>query len=158
MALDLDTVRATMPTAVPMVGTLGMEYLELSPDHAVVRLPDDARWHNHVGGLHAGAMFTLAETASGAIVLANYGEMLGEVTPLAVEATMRYLKVAKGDVTATARMGSHVDAVLTTLRAGGRPEFPVTVELSTGEGEDRLVTGEMTILWTLKPVRKPHEA
>jgi len=71
---------------------------------------------------------------------------------------MRYLKVAKGDVTATARMGSHVDAVLTTLRAGGRPEFPVTVELSTGEGEDRLVTGEMTILWTLKPVRKPHEA
>lgn len=158
MALDLDTVRATMPTAVPMVGTLGIEYLELSPDHAVCRLADDARWHNHVGGLHAGVMFTLAETASGAIVLANYGEMLGEVTPLAVEATIRYLKLAKGDVTATARMGAQADGVLATLRAGGRPEFHVEVELSTGEGEDRLVTGAMSVLWTLKPVRKPDPA
>jgi len=158
MALDLDTVRATMPTAVPMVGTLGMEYLELSPDHAVVRLPDDARWHNHVGGLHAGAMFTLAETASGAIVLANYGEMLGEVTPLAVEATIRYLKVARGPVTATAHMASKADAVIATLKAGGRPEFHVEVELTTGEGDEKLVTGAVTVLWTLKPNKRPETA
>jgi uncharacterized protein (TIGR00369 family) len=154
MALDLAAVRASMPTVVPMVGTLGIEYLELSPDHAVCRLPEDPRWANHIGGPHAGAMFTLGETASGAVVLANYGEMLAEVTPLAVEATIRYVKVARGDVTATARMAGQVDHVLTTLRDGGRPEFHVEVELSTGEGEDRLVTAVMTILWTLKPVKK----
>lgn len=158
MALDLDTVRTTMPTAVPMVGTLAMEYLELSPQHAVVRLPDDPKFHNHIGGPHAGAMFTLAETASGAIVLANYGEMLGEVTPLAVEATIRYLKVARGPVTATARMASEADSVIVTLKAGGRPEFHVDVELTTGEGDERVVTGAVSVLWTLKPNRKPETA
>lgn len=158
MALDLDTVRSTMPTTVPFVGTLGIEYLELSTDHAVCRLPDDARFHNHIGGAHAGAMFTLAETASGALVLSNYGEMLGEVTPLAVEVTIRYLKVARGPVTATAHMASRADAVLATLKAGGRPEFHVEVELTTGEGDDRLVTGAVTVLWTLKPNKRPETA
>ncbi len=156
MALDLETVRSVMPTTVPMVGTLGLEYLELSPTHAVVRMADDERFRNHIGGLHAGAMFTLAETASGALVLANYGEMLDQVTPLAVEATIRYLKIARGDVTASATMGSQVDTVLTTLHAGGRPEFHVEVELTTGEGDDRVVTGSMTVLWTLKPTKRPE--
>jgi len=156
MALDLDTVRASMPTTVPFVGTLGIEYLELSTQHAVCRLPDDTRFHNHIGGLHAGAMFTLAETASGALVLSNYGEMLGEVTPLAVEATIRYLKVARGPVTATAQMASKADAVLATLKAGGRPEFHVEVELTTGEGDEKLVTGAVTVLWTLKPNKRPE--
>lgn len=156
MALDLDTVRSTMPTTVPFVGTLGIEYLELSTDHAVCRLPDDVRFHNHIGGSHAGAMFTLAETASGALVLSNYGEMLGEVTPLAVEATIRYLKVARGPVTATAHLASKADAVIATLKAGGRPEFHVEVELTTGEGESLLVTGAVTVLWTLKPNKRPE--
>ena len=158
MALDLDTIRSSMPTVVPMVGTLAIEYLELSPQHAVCRLPDDPRFHNHIGGLHAGAMFTLAETASGAIVLANYGDMLGEVTPLAVEVTIRYLKVARGPVTASAQMATQADAVLTTLKAGERPEFLVEVELSTGEGDDLLVTGAVTVLWTLKPNKRPETA
>ena len=102
-------------------------------------------------------MFTLAESASGALVLANYGDLLGEVTPLAVEATIRFLKVAHGPVTATATVASPVDEVLATLRAGTRPEFSVDVELSTGDGDDRLVTGAMSVLWTLKPARRADE-
>jgi acyl-coenzyme A thioesterase PaaI-like protein len=103
-------------------------------------------------------MFTLAETASGAIVLSNYGDMLGEVTPLAVEATITYLKVARGPVTATAHMASQADGVLATLKAGGRPEFHVEVELTTGEGDERLVTGAVTVRWTLKPNKRPENA
>ena len=156
MALDLDAVRVGLPASVPMVATLELEFLGLDHGRAVLRLPDNPAYRNHLGSPHAGAMFTLAESASGALVLANYGDLLGEVTPLAVEATIRYLKVAHGPVTATATLGSHVDAVLTTLRAGGRPEFHVEVELSTGEGEERLVTGAMTVLWTLKPTRRPE--
>jgi uncharacterized protein (TIGR00369 family) len=158
MALDLDAVRVGLPASVPMVATLELEFVELDHARAVLRLPDNAPFRNHLGSPHAGAMFTLAESASGALVLANYGDLLADVTPLAVEATIRYLKVARGPVTATATMGSHVDSVLSTLRAGGRPEFHVEVELSTGEGDDRLVTGAMTVLWTLKPTRRPEPA
>jgi len=158
MALDLDAVRVGLPASVPMVATLELEFVELDHTHAVLRLPDNPPYRNHLGSPHAGAMFTLAESTSGALVLANYGDLLGEVTPLAVEATIRYLKVARGPVTATATTTSTVEEALATLGAGARPEFTVDVELTTGEGDERLVTGAMTVLWTLKPTRRPETA
>ncbi len=154
MALDLDAVRVGLPASVPLVATLGLEFVELSHERAVLRLPDEPGFRNHIGGPHAGVMFSVGESASGAIVLANFGDLLGEVTPLAVEATIRYLKVAMGPVTATATLGTPVDDVLAVLRAGERPEFGVDIELSTGEGDERLVTGAMSVLWTLRPHRR----
>lgn len=154
MALDLDAVRAGLPASVPMVGTLDLEFVELDHDRAVLRLPDNLPYRNHIGGPHAGAMFTLAESASGALVLANFGDLLAEVTPLAVEATIRFVKVAMGPVTATATLGTPATEVLGVLAAGERPEFTVDVELSTGAGDEHLVTGAMTVLWTLRPNRR----
>ena len=154
MAMDLDAVRAGMPATVPMMATLGLEFVDLSYDQAVLRLPDRPEYRNHIGGPHAGAMFTLGESASGALVLANFGELLADVTPLAVEATIRYRKVALGEVTANAVLGTPPDEVLATLSAGQRPEFDVDVELSTSDGTERLVTAEMTVRWTLRPNRR----
>lgn len=151
MALDLDVVKATFPTAVPMVGTLALEFIDLEPMTAVMRLRDTEAYRNHVGGPHAGAMFTLGESASGALVLANFGDRLADATPLAVEATIRYLKLAMGDVTATARMSRPAEDVLAELDAGKRPEFRVDIEIASADGT---VTGEMMVLWTLKPMRK----
>ncbi len=154
MALDLDAVRVALPASVPMVATLELEFVALELERAVLRLPDLLPYRNHIGGPHAGAMFTLAESASGALVLANFGDLMAEVTPLAVEATIRFLKVALGPVTATAVLGATATDALATLARGERPEFTVDVELSTGEGEERLITGAMTVLWTLRPIRR----
>jgi uncharacterized protein (TIGR00369 family) len=153
MPLDLQTVRETLPTAVPMVGTLGLTFEELTYDRAVMVLPSTPPYHNHIGGPHAGAMFTLAESASGALIFANFGDIPQIVTPLAVEATIRYLKVAMGPVTATATMSQSGEEILAIVRDGRRPEFTIDIELSTGQGDDRLVTGAMSVLWTLKLVR-----
>ncbi len=154
MPLDLHTVRQTLPTAVPMVGTLGLTFQELTYERAVMELQSTPAYHNHIGGPHAGAMFTLAESASGALIFANFGDIPEVVTPLAVEATIRYLKVAMGTVTATATMPTSRDEIMATLSEGRRPEFTIEVELSTGHGDERLVTGAMSVLWTLRPVRK----
>lgn len=151
MAMDLEAVKAGFPQAVPMVATLSLEFNELDHSTAVMTLPDQSSYHNHVGGPHAGAMFTLAESASGALVLANFGDRLADATPLAVEATIRYLKLAMGPVTATARMMRSGEAVLKELDEGGRPEFLVEIDLTTGDGT---VTGQMTIVWTLKPNKR----
>jgi uncharacterized protein (TIGR00369 family) len=155
MGMDLEAVKVGFPQAVPMVGTLSLEFVELDEQTATMRLPDQSIFHNHVGGPHAGAMFTLAESASGALVLANFGDRLADATPLAVEATIRYLKLAMGPVTATARMVRTGHAVLAELDAGGRPEFLVEIAVNDAAG---VTTGEMTILWTLKPNRKPESA
>ncbi|MBF6049737.1 DUF4442 domain-containing protein [Streptomyces sp. NRRL B-1677] len=133
---------------VPMAKTLNLVFEEAGAERAVVRLPDQPDYHNHVGGPHAGAMFTLAESASGAIVLAAFGDQLSRAVPLAVSAEIGYKKLAMGPVTATAELGRPVAEVVAELDAGGRPEFPVHVAITR---EDGAVTGEMTVVWTLRP-------
>lgn len=152
LAMGYEQIAESMPVAVPMVGTLSIRFDELTRQRAVLTLPDQREYHNHVGGLHAGAMFTLAETASGAIVLGNFGHRMGDATPLAVESTIRYRRLAMGDITATAVMDRDPNDVIAELDAGQRPEFTIVVTLSDADGT---VTGEMTILWTLRPNRKP---
>lgn len=146
--MDFEAVQASMPKLVPMVGTLNLEFLQLSEDEAVLRLPDQPAYHNHIGGPHAGAMFTLGESASGALVLGNFADHLAEVTPLAVEANIAYQRVAKGTVVATAVMDRTAPDILAELNSGTRPEFRVDITIAT---EDGTVTGRMYVVWTLKP-------
>lgn len=150
MGMDADSVRSAMPTLVPMVGTLNLEFLDLTDTTAVLRLPDQPAYHNHIAGPHAGAMFTLGESASGALVLGNFAQHLGEVVPLAVEANIAYQKVAMGPVTATATMTRTAEEILAEMRTGASPQFRVDVTIATQDGT---VTGQMSVLWTLKRVR-----
>ncbi|MGV1005240.1 MAG: DUF4442 domain-containing protein [Candidatus Nanopelagicales bacterium] len=153
------TVAATMPTMVPMVGTLGVVFEELTHTQALLRLPDNPAYHNHIGGPHAGAMYTLAETASGALVLANFGDLLAECTPLALHGEIEYRKVAMGELWASAEFTGSAEEMIATVRAGERPEFAVAVSLFTlqpGEAgqEERRITGEANFVWTLRPQRR----
>ncbi|MFD0367021.1 DUF4442 domain-containing protein [Streptomyces sp. NPDC059071] len=148
MSADQMTVGEMLAATVPMARTLKLEFLETTAERAVVRLPDQAEYHNHVGGPHAGAMFTLAESASGAIVLAAFGDQLSRAVPLAVNAEIGYKKLAMGVVTATATLGRPAAEVVAELDAGQRPEFPVHIAITR---EDGAVTGEMTVVWTLRP-------
>ncbi len=152
VSIDLDTIRTSMPAAVPFISTLGLEYLELSDEHAVLGMPDQERLHNHVGGPHAGAMFSLGESASGAVVLAAFSDLLNEVTPLAASAHIDYLALAKGEVRARATLSRSVADVRAELNAGGLPQFPVSVQITDAQG---VLTGEMTVTWALKPHRRP---
>ncbi|MGN2364826.1 DUF4442 domain-containing protein [Streptomyces luridiscabiei] len=142
------TVGEMLVATVPMARTLNLEFLETTAERAVVRLPDQAEYHNHVGGPHAGAMFTLAESASGAIVIAAFGDQMSRAVPLAVKAEIGYKKLAMGEVTATATLGRPISEVVAQLDAGERPEFPVAIEIRRADGA---VTGEMTVVWTLRP-------
>ncbi|MFE1344937.1 PaaI family thioesterase, partial [Streptomyces sp. NPDC058757] len=58
MSADTKSVGEMLAATVPMAGTLNLEFLETTAERAVVRLPDQPAYHNHVGGPHAGAMFT----------------------------------------------------------------------------------------------------
>ncbi|MGC0378672.1 acyl-coenzyme A thioesterase PaaI-like protein [Streptomyces sp. SAI-229] len=148
MSADQMSIGEMLAATVPMARTLNLQFLETTPERAVVALPDQADYHNHVGGPHAGAMFTLGESASGAIVLAAFGDQLARAVPLAVSAEIAYKKLAMGPVTATATLGRPAAEVVAELDEGARPEFPVSVAIRR---EDGAVTGEMTVVWTLRP-------
>ena len=146
---DVATLAAGMSQAVPFMRTLGIEFVAAAENGAEVSadLPDRTDLHNHVGGPHAGALFSLGETVSGAVVLSTFAQQLADAVPLAVGARIAYKKLAMGPVRATARLARPKDEVLAELEAGNRPEFDIAVEITNAEG---LVTAEMTVTWTLR--------
>ncbi|MFF0307762.1 DUF4442 domain-containing protein [Streptosporangium sp. NPDC004379] len=143
-------VGAFMLESVPFARTLGISFDAVEPGRAVARMPDRADLHNHVGGPHAGALFTLAESASGAAMLSAFGDQLPRATPLAAGATIRYVKLAMGEVVAEARLRASREEVLAELDAGRRPEFEVGVGIATADGTP---VSEMIVTWTLRPNR-----
>jgi acyl-coenzyme A thioesterase PaaI-like protein len=89
---------------------------------------------NHVGSQHAGALFTVAEAASGAAFLGAFAERLADVTPLARNAEISYEKIAKGPIEATAKLGIGREEALSTLDSEGTVVFPCEIELTDTSG------------------------
>jgi len=144
---DFDLIAKGITAAVPFVGHLGLEVRSVSEEEAVVVLPERRELTNHVGSQHAGALFTAAETASGAAFVAAFAERMGDVTPLAKSAAIDYEKVANGPIVATARLGIPAATALETLDSEGKVEFPCDVELNDADG-DRVATA--TVRWHVR--------
>ncbi|HEX2708957.1 MAG TPA: DUF4442 domain-containing protein [Solirubrobacterales bacterium] len=145
--IDFDAIAKGMTIAVPFIGHLDLEITSISEGEAVVRLPDRPDLHNHVGSQHAGALFTVAETASGAAFVGAFAARMGDVTPLARNAEIAYEKIAKGPIEASAKLGIDAGEALATLDADGRVEFPCEVEL-TDESGTRVATA--TVSWHVR--------
>jgi len=148
---DFDAIAKGMTQAVPFAGNLGLEITGISDGEATVVLPDRPELGNHVGSQHAGALFTVAETASGAAFVGAFAERMGDVTPLARSAEIAYEKIAKGPITATATLGIAKDDALATLEADGKVEFPCQVLLADESG---LQVASATVHWHVR-LNKP---
>jgi acyl-coenzyme A thioesterase PaaI-like protein len=145
---DTSWVGTALTQAVPWVKTVGITFGETTAERAVVYLADDPQLHNHVKGPHAAMIFGLGETASGAVGLAAFGSAGDRATPLVVRSEVEYLKLARGPLTAEARLDRPAAEVLAELDAGQRPEFTVAVSVTDAEGRE---TTRMNVVWTLRP-------
>src|SRR5689334_16072221 len=114
---DYDLIAKGMTQAVPFAGHLELEITEVSEGEATVVLPERPELKNHVGSQHAGALFTAAETASGAAFVGAFAERMGDVTPLAKSAEISYEKIANGPITTKGRLGVPVAQALEILDA-----------------------------------------
>jgi uncharacterized protein (TIGR00369 family) len=151
---DFDAIAQGMSQAVPFAGFLDLEITEVAAGEAVVVLPERAELTNHVGSQHAGALFTAAETASGAAFVGAFAERMGDVTPLARSAEISYEKIAKGPIEVSAKLGVDPAAALATLDAEGKVVFPCEVELNDADGQ-RVATA--VIQWHVR-LNKPVSA
>jgi acyl-coenzyme A thioesterase PaaI-like protein len=101
--------------------------------------------HNHIGTIHAGALYTLAESQSGLFLQQLFPALKGRVVPLLREGSMKYRKPAEEMVYATADV---TDTVLekfeTQFSKKGRGSITVSVVLTDGS-EDVCATG--TFVW-----------
>lgn len=105
------------------------------PGLAVVTQPDRADLANYVETVHAGAIFTLAETAGGVAADSVASAMGGFV--LLGGAEMRYTRRAKGAFTAEARLDPASDrtALAADFAASGRGALTVAIAVRDGDGE-----------------------
>jgi acyl-coenzyme A thioesterase PaaI-like protein len=145
--MDYEALRAGLEQAIPYNQHVGLEVAKVGDGQGVIRLPDDDHLKNHVGSQHAGALFSAGEAASGAAFVGAFAEHMGGITPLARSAEISYLKLASGPITATGRLGTGKEELLSTLDANGRVEFPVAVDLTDGDGTK---VAEMTVHWHVR--------
>lgn len=139
-----DMIRSQMGQNVPFARHAGVEIDTVDKGRASARLPFRPEGLNHIGTQHAAALFALGETASGAAMAGTFAPMLLEVRPVAAEASIRYFGLAKGQVTADARVEAEPDALLEAVRTEGKVRFPIVVSL---KGEDGVEIGEMMVDW-----------
>lgn len=144
---DYEAIAQGMSQAVPFAAYLGLEISRIAPGEADVTLPERPELHNHVGSQHAGALFTAAETASGAAFVGAFAERMGDVTPLARAAEVSYEKIARGPIEARAKLGVPAEEALATLDSEGKVQFPCEIELFDDEGT-RVATA--TVQWHVR--------
>lgn len=151
---DFDAIAKGMTMAVPFAGHLGITVTSMAEGEATALLPERDELKNHVGSQHAGALFTVAETASGAAFVGAFAERMGDVTPLARSAEIAYEKIAKGPIEARATLGTPKDEALATLDAEGKVQFPCHVLLVDAEGTQ---VASATVDWHVR-LNKPAAA
>jgi uncharacterized protein (TIGR00369 family) len=147
MDVDLELIAKSMGTAVPYIGHMGIEVTAMEEGAATALLPDRPELHNHVGSQHAGALFGVAETASGAAFVGAFAARMGDLTPLARSAEIAYLKVARGPIEARAKLGMPSADAHAALDADGRVDFAVEVEMTDAEGT---TVATATVNWNVR--------
>lgn len=142
-----ELIRTQLAKAVPFAAHTGVELLEVGAGRAVARLPERPQVCNHIGTLHAGAVFTLGETASGGAMSGAFAERILSVRPVAAAARITYAKAARGSITATAASAVPAPDLLARLEAQGKVQFDVEVEFTDEQGQ--AVAG-MVVTWHVR--------
>jgi acyl-coenzyme A thioesterase PaaI-like protein len=133
-------------SVVPLVGTAGLRFDEITPDRVVVSIRNRKPVQNHIKGVHAAAMALLAETATGFCVGMNLPD---DKLPLIKTLKVDYLKRASGDMQAVAQLRpEQIQQILTQDK--GEVTVPVSITDQSGQSP---IQCEMVWAWVPK-VRK----
>lgn len=145
-----DRIKQQMMDTLPFVRLLGISIDEIGAGTSKVSMPEDPRLHNHLGTQHAGALFTLAETASGAAMAGGFAELILGLRPVAKESRIEYQKLARGATRAEGRVPGDLAALKAQLAQDGKVAFPVAVDIFDFEGT---LAAQVTVDWYLSQKR-----
>lgn len=127
--------------AVPFVATVGITVMDSEAGRGRAELTNRPAVHNHLGDVHAAAAFAVAETASGAAIVAVLGDRLigvGDQRPLravVADADITYWHPAHRAVVATATIDDLPEGRPSADALVERRNVSVSVELDDGAGQ-----------------------
>ena len=145
-----DRIKQQMMDTLPFVRLLGISIDDIGAGTSRVSMPEDPKLNNHLGTQHAGALFTLAETASGAAMAGGFAELILGLRPVAKESRIAYQKLARGATRAEGRVPGDLAALKAQLAQDGKVAFPVAVDIFDAEGT---LAAQVTVDWYLSQKR-----
>jgi len=141
-----DMIKEQLGAVVPFQNHVGVRLLDLSDGTASATLEQSKETSNHIQTQHAGAMFTLGEAASGAAMAGAMAPVIMTVRPVAKDARIAYVKIAKGTLTAHAKTSAPSADLLAELKSVGKVAFEVTIDIRDAEDD---TVAEMAVTWHL---------
>lgn len=147
MSTPYDMIRQHLSSAIPFANTVGVVLGEITDSTATATLEQRVETSNHIKTQHAGAMFTLGEAASGAALAGALAPIILQCRPVAKDAKISYVKIAKGTLTARAKTSRPGPDILAELQENGVVVFDILVDIQDAEMH---TVAEMTLAWHVK--------
>jgi len=149
MTQGTPTARPTLPApavqavknalhAIPMNATVGVQITEVGVGWAEGVCPDTPPFRNHLGTIHAGAQFLLAEAVSGAAFAGAFAAQLPEGVPLIEKMETHYVARAQGDLKAQATVDPAALPAAHEVYAA-ESKTRLVLEVVVRDGEDKEV-------------------
>ncbi|MEL7040525.1 MAG: DUF4442 domain-containing protein [Pseudomonadota bacterium] len=142
-----ELMKAFFEENVPYAKLTGIELLVIADGHGAAQLPDRPETKNHIGTQHAGALFTLAEAASGAACVSLFADKIAVVRASITEATISYVRSARGAIRAEGRLRRDGKEILSEFSNLGLVTYGVDVSLTDAEGRE---VASMDVTWRIK--------
>ncbi len=113
---------------------MGMRFAAAGDSH-ILEMPESPLLINHLGGIHAGAQFALAEACSGAFLQRHLDDGQNQVLAVLRTSDVKFRNPAHGCLRASAQFGGESAASLSSqLAVRGRTLASVLVEVSDAQG------------------------
>lgn len=143
--------RRRIEEIIPFNRLLGIEIVSVGDGVGEARLPFRRDLRNHIGSMHATAIFGIAEAASGCAMTGAFVSEIMNVRPVASSTQVKFLRVAKTDLVAHARTTIASEDLRSQLAKEGSISFDVEVNVQDSTGRDVAL---VIVAWHLKPLKK----
>ena len=131
----------------PFNSHLGAKLLTWSKNESKIEIKCHRAIKNHVGSIHAGALFTLGETCAGIIIIRNFS--FKKFRPLMSDVEVKYSKQARGKVQGIAVLSLEaLKKAQKEIREKKIPFIPMKTIITDEPGN---VIAEVKTIWQVKP-------
>ena len=146
-----EIARRQINRTVPFAKLLGIAIDSIDANAASASLAPAPQFSNHIGNVHAGAIFTACDTASGAALAGALLPVIMKTRFVVRDASITYLKPAKGHLVAQGRLARPAADVLLELEREGRTDVTVEVDARIEEASVApLNVAHATFTWNLR--------
>lgn len=122
---DMEAIRQIVDTMVPFNNLVGVRMTQLRPDGAVAELADRADLLNHLGTVHAGALFLAGEVSCAGAFSGAAATRIMDVRMFALRSSqVAYLKPARGRIRAAGTIDTQ--ALAAGLAGRSQERFEMT--------------------------------